>query len=81
MAEIFIKKARKRNDCDWRKGNDCDWDLLEHMCFEDADWYIEGVNYCQYHAQKVVRVLNDNGAGIDPKKINWIDELVKRRKI
>ncbi len=70
-AEAFIKKAAK-----W---HDCDWDLLEHMCFEDAEWYIEGGNYCQAHAQEVVRILNDNGAGIDPKKINWLDKLEGKR--
>ena len=67
----FIKKAIK--------GHDCDWDLLNDMCFEDAEWYIEGGNYCQAHAQDVVRVLNEGGAGIDPKKINWLDKLEGKR--
>jgi hypothetical protein len=49
------------------------------MCFEDAEWYIDGGNYCQTHAQDVVRILNDNGAGIDPKKINWLDKLKGKR--
>jgi hypothetical protein len=71
MLNVFIKKAIK--------GHDCDWDLLEHMCFEDAEWYIDGGNYCQTHAQDVVRILNDNGAGIDPKKINWLDKLKGKR--
>jgi hypothetical protein len=71
MLNVFIKKAIK--------GHDCDWDLLEHMCFENAEWYIDGGNYCQAHAQDVIRILNDNGAGIDPKKINWLDKLEGKR--
>ena len=71
MAEIFIKKAMKDNECDYELDN--------YMCFESAEWYIEGGNYCQAHAQEVVRILNENGAGIDPKKINWLDKLMKGR--
>ena len=70
-AEVFIKKAIK--------GHDCDWDLLNDMCFEDAEWYIEGGNYCQAHAQEVIKVLNRYGAGIDPKKINWLEKLEGKR--
>ena len=40
---VFIKKAMK--------GIECDWNLPEHSCFENAEWYIDGGNYCQTHAQ------------------------------
>ncbi len=36
IDKVYIKKAMK--------GNDCDWDLLNDMCFGDAEWYIEGGN-------------------------------------
>lgn len=60
MAEVFIKKAYKNALCEWEK---------DIGCFEDAAWYIEGGNYCQFHAQKVIQKLNELGANIDPNKI------------
>ncbi len=70
MTEPIIKKAFKNARCDWEKGI---------MCFALAEWYIEGGHYCQVHAERVIQILNDNGAGIDINKIKWINKLKERR--
>lgn len=61
MAEIHIEKARFKNSpCEWEKDDNC---------FEWAKWHIEGGDYCQSHAEKVIQILKDHGINVDINKI------------
>lgn len=64
MAELFIKKAYKKDNpqCLWEKKGD--------ECFDWAEWNIEGDDYCQIHAKKVLQSLKDHGIDVDIEKIN-----------
>ena len=65
MAEILIARSPHEN-----KDIQCEWEK-DIGCFEDAVWYVEGGHYCQFHAQRVIQIMNAHGADIDINKIEW----------
>jgi hypothetical protein len=72
MVEIFIKKAHhEMSPCLWERKND--------DCSEWADWNIEGDDYCQAHAEKVIEILKQYGFEVEDRKIKWMNKVKERR--
>jgi hypothetical protein len=71
MVEIFIKKTyHELSTCSWTKDDDC---------FEWAIWNIEGDDYCQAHAEKVIEILKKIGFEVKDRKIKWMNKVKERR--
>jgi len=72
MAEINIRKV-------YHKMSQCLWERKDDDCFEWAVWNIEGDNYCQHHAEKVIEILKEYGFEAEAKKIKWMNKIKERR--